>query len=99
MEDEEKRIIVDGIEPPSELIAECVVPVDRGSMVQDSLSLRHMAASGLTTDGNVNRVALAAEMAHAQGWRGRRILRALFWLGLVLLVLFILQSVIVRIVG
>lgn len=97
MKDDDAPMVVGGIEPPSELIAECVVPADRGLM-QDSLSLRHMAASGLTPDGNLSRIAIAAEMANTPGWRGRRILKGLAWLGLVLLGLFVLQAVVHMIV-
>lgn len=85
--------MVGGEEPRSELTAETPVPADRG-LARDSLSLRHMAASGLTPDGNLDRMAMAAEMANTPGWPGRRIIKALAWLALVLLGLLVLQWVV-----
>lgn len=45
------------------------------SLEEESLSLRHMAASGLTPDGNLERLGLEADMANTPGWRGRRVLQ------------------------
>ena len=52
----------------------------------ESLSLRHMAANGLTPDGNLERLSLEAEMANTPGWRGRRALKATLMLSLVVFV-------------
>jgi hypothetical protein len=38
--------------------------------LEDSPSLRHMAANGLTPDGQLERLSIEAEMATTPGWRG-----------------------------
>jgi hypothetical protein len=45
---------------------------------EGSLSLRHMAASGITPSGNIERLGYEVQMASTPGWRGRRWLRATF---------------------
>jgi hypothetical protein len=68
---------------------------DQSSLEADSLSLRYMAANGLTPDGQLQRLALAAEMSNTRGWRGRRALKAL----LVIILVFWLASVAFQAIG
>lgn len=57
-----------------------------GSLEEESLSMRHAAASGITQDGLVERAGLEAEMAITPGWRGGRVLR---WWSILALVGFV----------
>jgi len=54
--------------------------------LEDSLLLRHMAANGLTPDGQLERLSLEADMATTPGWRGGLVLRVCTVVALVLLV-------------
>ncbi len=41
-----------------------------GSLEQDSLSLRQLAANPYTFEGQMERLSIEAEMSHQPGWRG-----------------------------
>ena len=58
-----------------------------GSLEADSLSLRHAAASGLTPDGQLERLSIEVDMAREPGWRGT-VLRWWFRVGAVAAILF-----------
>jgi hypothetical protein len=62
---------------------------------EGSLSLRHMAASGITPSGNIERLGYEAQMASTPGWRGRRWLQA----SLVLLLLVFVAMLVLSLVS
>lgn len=56
------------------------------SLEQESLSIRHASANGLTPDGNIERLGLEAQMARTPGWRHGRVLRWILTLMALLLI-------------